>query len=176
MLLKYTKIFTKNLLIFYLPAGVSYSLSTLWILNTKHKLYKLAEKKLVICWKKTGSGLVLPPFFIPSLSPDGGGGGNLIYSTPDRLRITQRIKCDESIKKSGPFMSNNQAPYNIPFNRVNTFPMHSFNFVSGLWGPAIALIGLSYSPEGNMAFAVGMLTISVGVNAGQYLGYMVRSY
>ncbi|KOB69692.1 Sodium-dependent phosphate transporter, partial [Operophtera brumata] len=47
-----------------------------------------------------------------------------------------------------------------------------FNTI-GLWGPAIALIGLSYSPAGNMAFAVGMLTISVGINAGQYLGYML---
>lgn len=48
-----------------------------------------------------------------------------------------------------------------------------FNF-PGLWGPAIALIGLSYCPEGNMTFAVVMLTVAVGINAGQYVGYMVR--
>ncbi|CAF4907506.1 unnamed protein product [Pieris macdunnoughi] len=43
----------------------------------------------------------------------------------------------------------------------------------GLWGPAVALIGLSYIPEGNMTLAVLMLTVSVGVNAGQYTGYML---
>ncbi|XP_045498216.1 putative inorganic phosphate cotransporter [Colias croceus] len=45
-----------------------------------------------------------------------------------------------------------------------------FNSI-GLWGPAIALIGLSYMPEGNMLVAVIMLTITVGVNAGHYTGY-----
>ncbi|XP_063364079.1 putative inorganic phosphate cotransporter isoform X1 [Cydia amplana] len=43
----------------------------------------------------------------------------------------------------------------------------------GLWGPAIALIGLSYSPAGNMVMAVTMLTVAVGINAGQYTGYML---
>ncbi|KAF9818538.1 hypothetical protein SFRURICE_012562 [Spodoptera frugiperda] len=47
-----------------------------------------------------------------------------------------------------------------------------FNSI-GLWGPAIALIGLSYAPEGNMVFAVAMLTVAVGINAGQYTGYML---
>lgn len=49
-------------------------------------------------------------------------------------------------------------------------------FILGLWGPAIALIGLSYAPEGNMVYAVVMLTLAVGINAGQYTGYMVRNY
>ncbi|CAH4028612.1 unnamed protein product [Pieris brassicae] len=43
----------------------------------------------------------------------------------------------------------------------------------GLWGPAVALIGLSYIPEGNLTLAVVMLTVSVGVNAGTYTGYML---
>ncbi|CAG5038399.1 unnamed protein product [Parnassius apollo] len=47
-----------------------------------------------------------------------------------------------------------------------------FNTI-GLWGPAIALLGLSYTPEGNTLLAVIMLTLSVGVNAGQYAGYML---
>ncbi|CAG9562238.1 unnamed protein product [Danaus chrysippus] len=47
-----------------------------------------------------------------------------------------------------------------------------FNSI-GLWGPALALIGLSYSPEGNMWLAVLMLTVSVGINAGQYTGYLL---
>ncbi|XP_050679114.1 putative inorganic phosphate cotransporter [Leptidea sinapis] len=41
----------------------------------------------------------------------------------------------------------------------------------GLWGPALALIGLSYIPKGSMALAVVMLTVTVGMNAGQYTGY-----
>ncbi|XP_068633394.1 putative inorganic phosphate cotransporter isoform X2 [Battus philenor] len=43
----------------------------------------------------------------------------------------------------------------------------------GLWGPALALIGLSYAPEGNMTIAVVMLTLSVGVNAGHFTGYLL---
>ncbi|CAH2096653.1 unnamed protein product [Euphydryas editha] len=49
-----------------------------------------------------------------------------------------------------------------------------FNSI-GLWGPALALIGLSYTPEGNLILAVVMLTISVGMNAGQYTGYLLIS-
>ncbi|KAI5639148.1 major facilitator superfamily domain-containing protein [Phthorimaea operculella] len=47
-----------------------------------------------------------------------------------------------------------------------------FNSI-GLWGPAIALIGLSYAPETDKVLAVLMLTITVGINAGQYAGYML---
>ncbi|XP_028173317.1 putative inorganic phosphate cotransporter [Ostrinia furnacalis] len=47
-----------------------------------------------------------------------------------------------------------------------------FNSI-GLWGPAVALIGLSYTPADNMVLAVAMLTISVGINAGQYTGYLL---
>lgn len=45
--------------------------------------------------------------------------------------------------------------------------------LSGLWGPALALIGLSYAPENNKEYAVIMLTVAVGINAGQFAGYMV---
>ncbi|XP_068633115.1 putative inorganic phosphate cotransporter [Battus philenor] len=47
-----------------------------------------------------------------------------------------------------------------------------FNTI-GLWGPAIALIGLTYIPEGSASAAVVMLTVSVGLNAGQYAGYLL---
>ncbi|CAB3221216.1 unnamed protein product [Arctia plantaginis] len=47
-----------------------------------------------------------------------------------------------------------------------------FNSI-GLWGPAIALIGLSYAPEDNMTYAVVMLTLAVGINSGQFAGYLV---
>lgn len=47
-----------------------------------------------------------------------------------------------------------------------------FNTI-GLWGPIIALTVLSYVPAGQMIFAVAMLTVAVGVNAGTYAGYML---
>ncbi|CAH0398532.1 unnamed protein product [Chilo suppressalis] len=47
-----------------------------------------------------------------------------------------------------------------------------FNSI-GLFGPAIALIGLSYTSANNLVLAVIMLTLSVGINAGQYTGYML---
>ncbi|XP_026315260.1 putative inorganic phosphate cotransporter [Hyposmocoma kahamanoa] len=47
-----------------------------------------------------------------------------------------------------------------------------FNSI-GLWGPAVALIGLSYIPSGNTTLAVVMLTLAVGINAGTFAGYLL---
>lgn len=52
--------------------------------------------------------------------------------------------------------------------------LHHIIFVVGQWGPAIALIGLCYVPAGDVALAVGLLTIVVGLNAGHYTGFLVR--
>ncbi|XP_052741362.1 putative inorganic phosphate cotransporter isoform X2 [Bicyclus anynana] len=43
----------------------------------------------------------------------------------------------------------------------------------GQWGPALALIGLSYVPAGHVALAVALLTAVVGLNAGHYTGFMI---
>ncbi|XP_049873026.1 putative inorganic phosphate cotransporter isoform X2 [Pectinophora gossypiella] len=43
----------------------------------------------------------------------------------------------------------------------------------GHYGPAIALIGLSYAPAGNVTVAVALLTLVVGLNAGHYTGYLL---
>ncbi|XP_045772829.1 putative inorganic phosphate cotransporter isoform X1 [Maniola jurtina] len=43
----------------------------------------------------------------------------------------------------------------------------------GQWGPALALIGLSYVPAGHVALAVALLTVVVGLNAGHYTGFML---
>ncbi|XP_072948846.1 putative inorganic phosphate cotransporter isoform X2 [Epargyreus clarus] len=43
----------------------------------------------------------------------------------------------------------------------------------GHFGPAIALIGLSYVPAGNVTMAVALLTTVVGLNAGHYTGYLL---
>ncbi|XP_045447866.1 putative inorganic phosphate cotransporter [Melitaea cinxia] len=43
----------------------------------------------------------------------------------------------------------------------------------GLFGPAIALIGLSYVPAGSVKLAVALLTIVVGLNVGHYTGFLL---
>ncbi|KAJ0176883.1 hypothetical protein K1T71_008062 [Dendrolimus kikuchii] len=43
----------------------------------------------------------------------------------------------------------------------------------GLYGPAIALIGLSYTPAGNVLAAVLILTVVVGLNVGHITGLML---
>ncbi|XP_032517569.2 putative inorganic phosphate cotransporter [Danaus plexippus] len=43
----------------------------------------------------------------------------------------------------------------------------------GHYGPAVALIGLSYVPAGNVVVAVAVLTAVVGLNAGHYTGYLL---
>lgn len=41
------------------------------------------------------------------------------------------------------------------------------------WGPAAALLGLSYLPAGNLPLAVIILTITVGLNGAHYVGFML---
>ncbi|XP_077290054.1 putative inorganic phosphate cotransporter [Arctopsyche grandis] len=43
----------------------------------------------------------------------------------------------------------------------------------GHWGPGLALIGLSYTPA-DVTTAVGLLTLTVGLNAGHYVGFQVN--
>ncbi|XP_021195146.2 putative inorganic phosphate cotransporter [Helicoverpa armigera] len=43
----------------------------------------------------------------------------------------------------------------------------------GEYGPALALIGLSYVPAGNVTMAVALLTLVVGLNAGHMTGYLL---
>ncbi|XP_068633480.1 putative inorganic phosphate cotransporter [Battus philenor] len=43
----------------------------------------------------------------------------------------------------------------------------------GHFGPALALVGLSYVPAGDVTLAVALLTIVVGLNAGHYTGYLL---
>ncbi|XP_026315251.1 putative inorganic phosphate cotransporter isoform X2 [Hyposmocoma kahamanoa] len=47
-----------------------------------------------------------------------------------------------------------------------------FNTI-GYWGPAIMLIGLSYSPAGDVTVAVLFLCLAMALNAGSYAGYML---
>ncbi|XP_026315258.1 putative inorganic phosphate cotransporter [Hyposmocoma kahamanoa] len=43
----------------------------------------------------------------------------------------------------------------------------------GFYGPAVALIGLSYAPAGSVWVAVILLTTVVGLNAGHYTGFLL---
>lgn len=54
-----------------------------------------------------------------------------------------------------------------------TFSTFAPTYFPGHFGPAIALVGLSYSPVGNVTMAVVLLTVVVGLNAGHYTGYLV---
>lgn len=47
-----------------------------------------------------------------------------------------------------------------------------FNTI-GFWGPALALVGLSFAPRDNVVIPVVMLIISVGINAGHFTGYLL---
>ncbi|KAL4708199.1 hypothetical protein ACJJTC_005341 [Scirpophaga incertulas] len=47
-----------------------------------------------------------------------------------------------------------------------------FNTVA-FWGPAAALLGLSYLPANSLTLAVVILTITVGLNGAHYVGFML---
>lgn len=41
------------------------------------------------------------------------------------------------------------------------------------WGPAVAMLSLSYLPSGNLTLAVVILTVTVGLNGAHYSGFMM---
>ncbi|XP_037301999.1 putative inorganic phosphate cotransporter [Manduca sexta] len=43
----------------------------------------------------------------------------------------------------------------------------------GAFGPASALVALTFAPAGNLAVAVLILTLAVGINAGHYTGFLL---
>ncbi|XP_050679097.1 putative inorganic phosphate cotransporter isoform X3 [Leptidea sinapis] len=47
-----------------------------------------------------------------------------------------------------------------------------FNTI-GFWGPAAALVALSYIPAGHISLAVAMLTVTVGLNGAHYSGFLI---
>ncbi|XP_050350968.1 putative inorganic phosphate cotransporter [Nymphalis io] len=47
-----------------------------------------------------------------------------------------------------------------------------FNTIA-FWGPAIALLGLSYIPTGNIPLAVALLCVTVGLNGAHYVGFLI---
>jgi ACS family sodium-dependent inorganic phosphate cotransporter-like MFS transporter 5 len=54
------------------------------------------------------------------------------------------------------------------------FSRKLFNTI-GLWGPAAALIGLSYvTSQEQSSLAVTLVTIAVGINAATYLGFQIN--
>ncbi|KAJ2948840.1 hypothetical protein O0L34_g5766 [Tuta absoluta] len=60
--------------------------------------------------------------------------------------------------------------------RKNWFSITTSRKISnsvGQFGPALFLIGLAYAPPGNVAAAVAMLIITVGLNAGHYTGFLL---
>ncbi|XP_068633367.1 putative inorganic phosphate cotransporter [Battus philenor] len=47
-----------------------------------------------------------------------------------------------------------------------------FNTIA-FWGPAAALLGLTYIPAGHLTLAVAMLTLTVGLNGAHYVGFLI---
>ncbi|CAB3259124.1 unnamed protein product, partial [Arctia plantaginis] len=65
------------------------------------------------------------------------------------------------------------SDYALKKKWVSTSGARKISNTIGYWGPAFALIGLSYVPGGNVTLAVVLLTAVVGLNAGQYTGYLL---
>lgn len=65
------------------------------------------------------------------------------------------------------------SDYVLKKELISITATRKFNNSVGLFGPAIALIGLSYSPAGNVTMAVLILTVVVGLNAGHLTGFML---
>ncbi|CAG9786479.1 unnamed protein product [Diatraea saccharalis] len=64
------------------------------------------------------------------------------------------------------------ADYILKKNWLSITACRKISNSIGQWGPALALIGLSYAPA-DTAIAVAILTAVVGLNAGHYTGYML---
>lgn len=47
-------------------------------------------------------------------------------------------------------------------------------FFTGFWGPAVALVCLGYITKDQVTLGVVLLVLSVGLNAGVYVGFQVN--
>ncbi|CAB3250920.1 unnamed protein product [Arctia plantaginis] len=148
----------------------------------QHSLGQVGEqKKLKTPWKDIWTSL---PFYAVIIAHCGQNWGfwTLMTEIPSYMKKILGV----DIKANGAMSA---LPYLVMF--ILGFP---FGFVSdyvlkkqwisitvcrkisntiGIWGPAVTLIGLSYVPAGNIVLAVTLLTVVVGLNAGQYTGYLL---
>ncbi|KAJ0176884.1 hypothetical protein K1T71_008063 [Dendrolimus kikuchii] len=65
------------------------------------------------------------------------------------------------------------SDYFLKKNYLSITSTRKLNNSIGMFGPAIALVGLSYSPAGDVMMAVIILTVVVGLNAGHLSGFML---
>ncbi|CAH2218378.1 jg14050 [Pararge aegeria aegeria] len=142
----------------------------------KQKKYPTPYKKIALCL----------PFWAAVIAHCGQNWGffTLMTEMPSYMSDVLQFK----LAKNGMLSS---LPYLAMF--LLSFPMGSMtdliirrNWLSvsntrklfnsiGLWGPALALIGLSLSPSSMYWLPVVMLIISVGINAGQFTGFMTNA-
>lgn len=139
------------------------------------------QKKLKTPWKAILTSL---PFISLIIVHCGQNWGFWTLMTQMPSYMKQILEVD--IKQNGVMSA---LPYlamyllSFPFGylsdyilRKNWFSITTSRKISnsiGHMGPAIALIGLSYSPAGNVAVAVALLTAVVSLNAGHYTGYLL---
>ncbi|CAB3260998.1 unnamed protein product [Arctia plantaginis] len=123
------------------------------------------QKKLNTPWKIIWTSL---PFYALIVAHCGQNWGfwTLMTEMPSYMKQILDIK---AIGFPFGFISD----YVIKKKWVNISAARKISNTIGQWGPAFALIGLSYVPAGNVTLVVGLLTIVVGLNAGHYTGYLL---
>ncbi|CAG5042967.1 unnamed protein product [Parnassius apollo] len=124
----------------------------------KQKKHPTPWMKIITCF----------PFWATVVAHCGQNWGFFTLMTEMPTYMAKVLGVD--LKRNGVFSS---LPYLSMYLLSYPFGATTDLIIRRHWGPALALIGLSYAPEGNMVFAVAMLTVTVGINAGHFSGYML---
>lgn len=140
-----------------------------------------SDRKLPIPWKKIWTSL---PFWSILIAHSGQNLGfwTLLTEMPTYMKNVLGV----DMKKNGLLSSLPYAAmYLLSFvfswaaDRVNNRGIlrlgtarKLFNTIA-FWGPAAALLALSYLPAGNLALAVSILTVTVGLNGAHYVGFLI---
>ncbi|CAB3261000.1 unnamed protein product [Arctia plantaginis] len=139
------------------------------------------QKRLKTPWKSIWTSL---PFYALIITHCGHNWGFWTLMTEMPSYMKQILEVD--IKANGAMSA---LPYlamyllGFPFGFISDYAIkkkwvsisasRKISNTIGEWGPAFALIGLSYVPAGNATLVVGLLTVVVGLNAGHYTGFLL---
>ncbi|XP_004925371.1 putative inorganic phosphate cotransporter [Bombyx mori] len=172
----------------WLVLGASTPGTSKWISKEERKYIEsnvgsdeLGHSKMPTPWSSIFSSL---PFYAILLAHCGQNLGfwTLLTELPSYMKNVLHVDIKDNGKLSAlpyvamyvlSFVFSWIADFLVNRNLISLVSSRKIFNTIAHWGPAVALLGLSYLPAGNLTLAVIILTLTVGLNGAHYVGFML---